>query len=215
MQPYFLPYLGYFQLINAVDKFIIFDNDYFKKGGWINRNRLRNNVDFVIPLKKSSQNKLIMDTEINWDDKLIDKFFKSVKHLYASSPNYQTVDFLLKNLFSHKPKTISELSIASIIEFSKYLNLDTQFKVASEENYEKGKDKIESLIKICKAENALVYINAIGGKSLYSNSDFKPDGIKLFFINTLMNQSILDYCFTMNKKVIGREINNFKLIESD
>ena len=100
-------------------------------------------------------------------------------------------------------------------EFSKYLNLDTQFKVASEENYEKGKDKIESLIKICKAENALVYINAIGGKSLYSNSDFKPDGIKLFFINTLMNQSILDYCFTMNKKVIGREINNFKLIESD
>ncbi len=215
MQPYFLPYLGYFQLISAVDKFIIFDNDYFKKGGWINRNRLRNNVDFVIPLKKSSQNKLIKDTEINWDDKLIEKFFKSVKHLYSSSPNYPTVDLILNNLFSDRPKTISELSIASIIEFSKYLKLNTQFKIASEENYDKGKDRVQSLIKICKAENALVYINAIGGRSLYSNSDFKSDGVKLFFINTLMNRSILDYCFTMNKKMIRQEINNFKLIEAD
>ena len=74
---------------------------------------------------------------------------------------------------------------------------------------------LQSLIKICKAENALVYINAIGGRSLYSNSDFKPDGVKLFFINTLMNRSILDYCFTMNKKMIRQEINNFKLIEAD
>ena len=89
MQPYFLPYLGYFQLINSVDKFIFFDNDFYKKSGWINQNQLKNNVDFVIPLKKPSQNKLIMDTEIQWDDKLIRKFLKSVNtfmphHLFIS-----------------------------------------------------------------------------------------------------------------------------------
>lgn len=215
MQPYFLPFLGYFQLINSVDKFIFYDNDYFKKGGWINRNILRNNIDFIIPIKKPSQNKLIMDTEIKWNDKLIEKFFKTIKHLYASSPNYQKIDLVLNNLFGKKPRTISELAIASIIEISRYLELDTEFKIASVENYDKGKDKIENLIKICKAEGALIYINAIGGKNLYSKSDFKPNGINLLFLQTGISHSILDYCFTMDKETIRHELNNYRLIEAD
>ena len=215
MQPYFLPFLGYFQLINSVDKFIFYDNDYFKKGGWINRNRLRNNIDFIIPIKKPSQNKLIMDTEIKWNDKLIEKFFKTIKHLYASSPNYQKIDLVLNNLFGKKPRTISELAIASIIEISRYLELDTEFKIASVENYDKGKDKIENLIKICKTEGALIYINAIGGKNLYSKSDFKPNGINLLFLQTGISHSILDYCFTMDIETIRHELNNYRLIEAD
>ena len=215
MQPYFVPFLGYFQLINSVDKFIFYDNDYFKKSGWINRNRLRNNIDFRIPIKKPSQNKLIMDTEIKWNDKLIEKFFKTIKHLYASSPNYQKIDLVLNNLFGKKPRTISELAIASIIEISRYLELDTEFKIASEENYDKGKDKIENLIKICKAEGALIYINAIGGKNLYSKSDFKQNGINLLFLQTGISHSILDYCFTMDKEIIRHKLNNYRLIEAD
>ena len=95
------------------------------------------------------------------------------------------------------------------------MELDTEFKIASEQNYDKGKNNIESLIKICKAENGLVYINAIGGKHLYSNSKFRSDGIKLFFLKTAMSQSILDYCFTMDKVMITKELNNYKLIEAD
>ena len=76
MQPYFLPFLGYFQLINSVDKFIFYDNDYFKKGGWINRNRLRNNIDFInIPCVVNTPSDIIKDrfiTEnklLNWGKK--------------------------------------------------------------------------------------------------------------------------------------------------
>jgi len=122
---------------------------------------------------------------------------------------------VLNNLFGKKPRTISELAIASIIEISRYLELDTEFKIASVENYDKGKDKIENLIKICKTEGALIYINAIGGKNLYSKSDFKPNGINLLFLQTGISHSILDYCFTMDIETIRHELNNYRLIEAD
>ena len=72
MQPYFFPYIGYFQLINAVDKFIILDDVNYIKKGWINRNRiLLNGKDylFTIPCEKISQNKLINEVEVIKDEK--------------------------------------------------------------------------------------------------------------------------------------------------
>ena len=80
VQPYFLPYIGYFQLINAVDRFIIYDDVNFMKKKWINRNNILiagQSKPFVIPLKKISQNKLIKDVEIaielNWKFKILKK----------------------------------------------------------------------------------------------------------------------------------------------
>ena len=66
MQPYYLPYIGYWQLLNAVDKYVIYDDVNFIKGGWINRNRILNNgvvQYFNVPMIGSSPFKLINQIE--------------------------------------------------------------------------------------------------------------------------------------------------------
>ena len=81
MQPYFFPYIGYFQLINAVDKFIIYDDVNYINRGWINRNQVLINGKesyITVPLKDASQNKLIKDItisiETNWQEKMKELF---------------------------------------------------------------------------------------------------------------------------------------------
>ncbi|AVC45854.1 wbqC-like family protein (plasmid) [Rhizobium leguminosarum bv. viciae] len=68
MQPYFFPYIGYFQLIHAVDKFVVYDNIKYTKKGWINRNRiLRNGEDytFSLPIKAASDSLDICDRTLS------------------------------------------------------------------------------------------------------------------------------------------------------
>ncbi|MEO8664089.1 MAG: WbqC family protein, partial [Ignavibacteria bacterium] len=88
MQPYVFPYIGYFQLINAVDKFVLFDDVSFIKKGWINRNRIlvnKQEYTFTIPLKKASQNKLIKDIEISEENNWRDKFLKTIEKSYCNA----------------------------------------------------------------------------------------------------------------------------------
>ena len=135
MQPYFLPYLGYFQLIMAVDKFIFLDNVSFIKKGWINRNQLKNKFKFTIPIEKQSQNKLIKETKIKWDDKLILKFRKNINRLYYNSLNFDLINVMLDDIMSQDYRSISNLAIKSVKSFSDYLNIKTEFKLSSQENY--------------------------------------------------------------------------------
>ena len=72
MQPYFFPYIGYFQLIKSVDEFVIYDNIQYTKKGWINRNRiLVNGTDYLIslPLKKDSDYLNVVDRQLaeSWE----------------------------------------------------------------------------------------------------------------------------------------------------
>ncbi len=92
MQPYFFPYIGYFQLINSVDKFVILDDVNYIKKGWINRNYILVNSKpclFTIPLVKPSQNKLINETEIAFESNWKKKFLKTIETGYAKAPIFQ------------------------------------------------------------------------------------------------------------------------------
>lgn len=211
MQPYFLPYLGYFQLIDAVDKFIFLDNVSFIKKGWINRNQLKNKFKFTIPIEKQSQNKLIKDTKIKWDDKLILKFRKNINRLYYNSPNFRLINNILDDIMCHRYESISDLAIRSIECFSDYLNIKTEFKISSNENYFKGKNSTDTLINICKKEGADIYINPPGGEKLYSKKYFFREKIKLCFINTTESNSIIDLCFELNTDVIKQKIDGYKI----
>src|SRR5690606_3799363 len=91
MQPYLFPYLGYFQLINAVETFVFYDDVNFIKRGWINRNQIL--VDnkaalFTVPLKKASQNKLINEIDMAIDEKWLSQFFKTIEQNYKNAPYF-------------------------------------------------------------------------------------------------------------------------------
>src|SRR5690554_5438915 len=119
MQPYLFPYIGYFQLIQAVDKFVFYDDVNFIKKGWINRNRiLINNKDlsFSVPLNKVSQNKTINETFLNLDtfEEWKEKFIKTIGQNYKKAPYFDGVSEVINNILNTKCNTISDLAIESV-----------------------------------------------------------------------------------------------------
>ena len=185
MQPYFFPYIGYFQLINAVDNFVFYDDVNYIKNGWINRNRILINDKasyLTVSLNNASPNKLINEIEI-LDNR--PKLGKTIQMAYRKAPFFDNAWPVVKNCLDFDSKRISEIAIFSIKAVSEYLELKTEFKISSLNYSEtKGIDKAERLIEICKIENTSQYINLIGGKKLYAKEKFAANDIKLNFIKS-------------------------------
>ena len=189
MQPYIFPYIGYFQLINSVDKFVVYDDVAYIKQGWINRNRILLNNEphmFTVPLKNASSFTLIRETEINnnlfWQWK--DKFLKTLIQAYRKAPYFETTYELIAGVFNHHYESISELASRSLTDTSRYMGIQTEFlftSVSYSNSDLKAKDRV---IDICKRESAAIYINPIGGRELYNKLDFEKEGLALQFVQT-------------------------------
>ena len=186
MQPYFLPYIGYFQLIAAVDRFIVYDNIKYTKKGWINRNRmLINGMDsmFSLPLKKDSDFLDVVERELARDfdrTKLLNQF----KGAYGRAPQFELTYPLLERIVRHDDGNLFRYNYHSIKRICEHLGIETEFEISSEvaiDHELKGKDKV---LALCKAAGADTYINTIGGVELYSNDDFLSQGINLQFIRS-------------------------------
>ena len=187
MQPYFFPYIGYFQLINAVDKFVFYDDVNFIKGGWINRNKILINGEakyFGVLMKGASSNKNIYDVKA--DIKANKKTLKTISQSYGKAPYYNNIFPLIENFFKslEEDMPISEVAGMSVEMVAQYLGLKQKFEYSSKVYPDtKGLDKADRLIEISKINNAKTYVNAFGGKELYSKEYFLNQGIKLKFIN--------------------------------
>ncbi len=187
MQPYFLPYIGYFQLMAAVDKFVVFDDVHYINRGWVNRNRLL--LDgaahtFTVPLRGASQNKLICDIELMDDDGWRDKLLRTIRQAYAKAPCYADVSALMERIIRHPVRRLDEFLLNSLREIAHYLALGTEI-VGSSRIY--GNAQLrgqERILDICRQESAQRYVNAIGGEALYDRARFSEQGIELKFLRS-------------------------------
>ena len=214
-QPYFAPYLGYFQLINEVDIFISYNDVNFIKKGWINRNKILSNKEekyFTIPLKKQSQYKKINETMIDWDNREIYKFVKNLEHSYSKRPFFNETMEIVYSILGEKHKFISDLSLSSLIKFCNYLDINTIFKNSSDLEYEKTNDRSQNLINICINQGCNHYINPIGGLDLYNKKFFSNRGIKLNFLKGKSSLSIIDVCMNNSAEEIREYLGDFRLI---
>ncbi len=186
MQPYIFPYLGYFQLIYAVDKFVIYDNIKFTKKGWINRNRiLVDGKDEYIsfPLKKGSDYLHVSGRQ------LADSFpeektriLRKITSAYKNAPEYSNVFPLLNNCINYEEKNLFLYIYHALQQICSYLQIDTEFIVSSTIPIDHALRSEEKVLAICKATGADTYINPPGGMDLYSTGNFKQNGINLQFI---------------------------------
>lgn len=187
MQPYFLPYIGYLQLMANVDKFVFYDDVAFINRGWINRNRmLINGKDFMftVPLKEASQNKLIneiyIDNSTNWRT----KFLKSIEQAYKKAPHYQVVYAIIEKIINNDTEKINDFIADSFENLNQYLNIQTTI-VRSSGIYQNTELKAqERILDICKQEKASHYVNPIGGLELYKKDIFEIESIKLSFMKS-------------------------------
>jgi hypothetical protein len=186
MQPYLFPYIGYFQLINAVDRFVVYDNIQFTKKGWFNRNRiLINGKDqmFTVPIKKGSDYLDVRDRILaNNYPEYIQKILRQIKNAYRKAPFFDAVFKLAKTCFSRPIENLFELNYFSLQSVIKYLEIDTELIVSSDLKINHSLKGQARVIAICDMLGAQTYINAIKGMELYSHDTFKKNGIKLNFI---------------------------------
>ena len=228
MQPYFLPYIGYWQLLNAVDKYIIYDDVNYIKGGWINRNRILINKEakyFTIKLNGASPNKLINEVEVSTDKIYKKKMLKTVEESYKKAPFFDRVFPIVEEIIENEEENLAKYLKYSIEKICNYLEIKTELLLSSElekDNSLRGKDKV---ISICKKMGATEYYNAIGGQELYSFEEFKENGIELKFLKTeeiiykqfnnefIANLSILDILMFNSKEIIKEFLNNYNLIK--
>lgn len=224
MQPYFLPYLGYWQLINAVDKYVIYDDVQFIKGGWINRNNiLLNGQEHLVNLVLSgaSSNKTINEIEVQSNQ---NKLIKTIESVYKKAPMFDKVFLLFLEIMQYEHKNLALFLGNSIRELCKYMAIDTEIIFSStieKSNLLKGQDKV---LNICQILDANIYLNAIGGKELYNSADFEKQNIQLNFLETnietyvqLKNEfvpylSILDVLMFNSEEEVKKMLKNYQLI---
>ncbi|MDT0556018.1 WbqC family protein [Patiriisocius hiemis] len=214
MQPYLFPYIGYFQLIHAVDTFVFYDDVHYIKRGWINRNKLLvqgKESLFTVPLKEASQNKLIKETYIQKSGKWEEKFFQTLAFNYKKAPYFLVVEALLKEIFKLEYETIADLAIHGIEKISHYLSLNTKFELSSEAYHETvGMEKADRLIAITKQKGVIDYINPSGGKELYEKSYFSDQGVRLHFIEN----NLVPYPQFRHPSVVGLSIIDVLMFNS-
>lgn len=227
MQPYIFPYIGYFQLINAVDKFVIYDDVNFINKGWINRNRTLNNGKeslFSIPLKEASQNKLINEIEVNWDSAWKSKFLKTLEQCYKKAPFYQETLSIIEQTLQIDNEPISKVIENNLRLICHYLDIKTEI-ISSSAIYKNTHLKAqERILDICLQEKATHYINPIGGLELYDKDFFEVKSIKMNFIksNTIdykqyKNEfvpwlSMIDVLMFNSKEQIKEFLDNYELV---
>lgn len=187
MQPYFLPYIGYWQLLNAVDKYVIYDDVNFIKGGWIGRNRILLNGEphyLNIQMSGASSNKKINEVGVKYDPVYINKSLKMLQAAYSKAPYYQEGCHLISDILQYKESNLALFLEHSIRIVCDYLGINTELLISShleKDNSLHGQDKV---IHICRKLGCDEYYNAIGGQTLYSYNDFKESGISLIFLQS-------------------------------
>lgn len=224
MQPYLFPYIGYWQLINSVDTFVIYDDVNFIKQGYINRNSILSNgqsQQFTLELMGASSNKLINEIEIGNN---INKILKTIKQSYIKAPFFQEIITLTEKILTNKEKNLGKFIGFSLEKISQYLEINTKFIYSSnieKNNNLKAQDKV---IDICKNLNAKTYINTIGGQELYNKEIFRENCIELDFLKTELVEykqfkndfvpylSIIDILMFNSKDEIKNMLNRYELV---
>jgi hypothetical protein len=224
MQPYLFPYLGYFQLIGAVDAFVVYDDVNYIKGGWINRNfilAMGERQLVTLPLAGASPNKLInVITVGNRPHKLIE----TIRQRYGKAPQFAAVYPLLENILLQQETNLSNYLDYQLRKICDYLGLYPRWYVSSElrkDNELRGQEKV---LAICDELCATHYINLPGGMALYDRDAFSSRNLQLSFIQSnpvryrqfgnefVPNLSIIDVMMFNDKEECVRLLGEYDLV---
>ena len=195
MQPYFFPYLGYFDLINYSDRWIIFDTVQYIRHGWINRNRiLKPDGDWqyvTVPLKKHGREILIKDVEISANKDWKTRMLAQLQHYKKKAPYFCETYQLVVECLAVNERSISKLNAAILEKICQHLNISFEWEYFSRMNLEMESMKEPGDWAFCISDKlgAKEYVNPSGGATIFDSSKFNEHGIKL----TIRNMPALAY----------------------
>ncbi len=228
MQPYFFPYIGYFQLINSVDEFVIYDNIQFTKKGWINKNRiLVNGSDVLVslPLKKDSDFLNVNERFLanTWEVER-KKMLNRITESYRKAPHFKNVYAVIEECIVYDDRNLFKFILHSVQTLMQYLNIETNLVISSSISINHQLKSDEKVMAICKERGAGIYINPIGGVNLYDKEHFKQNNLELQFqkSNSITYKqfnnefvpwlSIIDVMMFNNEDQIKSALSNYLLL---
>jgi hypothetical protein len=189
MQPYFFPYLGYYQLASASSTFVFLDDVTFIKGGWINRNRILLHDKahmFTVPLSAPSSFRHIAETSISAHQEWRSGFRQLLEQAYSRAPFFTPAFELIEQIVSIPHQTISSLAAESVRSVCDYVGVKTNWQTSSSSHPKKDLKGAARIVDICHSLSAERYVNAPGGKELYTAGEFKEHGIELRFLRPVL-----------------------------
>lgn len=188
-QPYLFPYIGYYQLLAAVDHFVVFDDVAFIKKGWINRNRILASAGphtFTVPVRGASSHARIDEVVVSTSEygTWRRKFLRTLAHSYSESANFAAVRNIIESALPEpgEPFSIRDAAVASLCLVMDHLGLTFEHSYSSDYDLPEESRGLERGLEICRRLGATDYYNAPGGKELYTENDFAPAGIDLHFV---------------------------------
>jgi len=185
MQPYFFPYIGYFQLIAVSDVFVLHDDVQYIKGGWVNRNRILFNGEsrmITLPVQKDAHELPINARRYIADKQARKDIINLIKQAYPRAPFFQLIFSFLIELLMFEDKNVAHFNENLIRRITDYLGLSCKIITSScmdKNNDLKGERRV---LEICKQLGATSYINLIGGTELYHHESFRQHEISLHFL---------------------------------
>lgn len=185
MQPYLFPYLGYFQLMNAVDLFVGFDDVQFIRRGWINRNAISlggRAHRFTLPVLNNGQTQRIDESRVPDHRAWKKKFLRTLGHAYKNAPYKDPVLEIVDQTFSGQAGFLMDALKRSLELVRLYLAIRTPMVFSSQHYKNRHKRGSDRVVDICRLEDASDYFNLPGGRCFYDKGIFQKSGIKLSFL---------------------------------
>ena len=185
MQPYFFPYIGYFDLINLCDKWVVFDSVQYIRHGWVNRNRILHPAGgwkyVIVPVQKHSRKTFIHDINICFDFNWQDRILGQIQHYKKSAPYFNEACQIVQSCLTMEEKSISKLNVSILAKICSYIDIQFDYLFFSEMDLQLGEiyEPGDWALQIAEAMNASEYINPSGGIKLFDEEKFKQKKIKL------------------------------------
>lgn len=194
MQPYFLPYLGYYRLIRQVDRYIFFDTAQYMYHGWVNRNRILKpgGADWQyirVPVKKHAQTDAIRDVQIDDAQPWRERILGQITHYKKRAPHYRVVAAWLKEVLAQDFTSIADLDVTMDVAVCAYLGIETPMERFSDMHLgiEPPQAPDEWALNICRAMGGVEeYWNAPGGASFFHPEKYEQAGIRLRFVDATL-----------------------------
>ncbi|MFT7288471.1 MAG: hypothetical protein ACI87W_002592 [Halieaceae bacterium] len=230
MQPYLFPYIGYFQLLCMVDRFVVYDDVQWSRGGWINRNRILIGGEpkyFTLPVRRGNSKANICEQHFTEDFVAFqEKVIHQIRNAYRGAPFYEPVCEMLTACFSYTDTCVSRFVANTLEQTCTYLRIDTPLIMSSSLQQQRASTSAEArVIDTVKAVGASDYVNTIGGIELYDKERFQQEGLQLFFLKPQLSSypqganqgfhpalSIIDVMMFNSPQLIVEMLGDYELV---
>ncbi len=230
MQPYFMPYIGYWQLMHAVDQYVVYDDVNYINRGWINRNRILQNGRpdyFNVFMQGASQNKKINEIQVNAEPGWREKNLRTLRGAYRKAPYFKEAFPVMEEILACEEKNLAAFLLHSLQTVCRYLKIQTKLILSSSLEKDLSLTGEEKLLALCELLGATTYYTAVGGVELYHFSRFQERNIELHFLETnpiayaqfdnafVANLSIVDVMMFNSAEKIGALLNDYTLLSGE